>query len=78
VAEALAEQRAYTDAAFTRLEARFDGLEARFEGLEVRAGTTDGRLARIERKLDQFIDTQSRTNDLVERRLTRLEASDQL
>ena len=29
---------------------------------------------RLERKLDQFIDTQSRTNELVERRLTRLES----
>jgi hypothetical protein len=33
-------------------------------------------VARIERKLDHFIDTQSKTNELVERRLNRLEASE--
>jgi hypothetical protein len=32
------------------------------------------RFGRVERKLDQFIDTQTRTNDLVDRRLTRLES----
>jgi chromosome segregation ATPase len=51
---------------FERLEGRFEGLEGRFEGLE-------GGFGRLERKLDQFIDTQSRTNALAERRLTRLE-----
>jgi hypothetical protein len=34
----------------------------------------DGSLARVERKLDQFIDVQSRTNALVERRLRALES----
>jgi hypothetical protein len=33
----------------------------------------DSRFDRLERKLDQFIDTQSATNKLVERRLTALE-----
>jgi hypothetical protein len=33
----------------------------------------DSRFDRFERKLDQFIDTQSTTNKLVERRLTALE-----
>ena len=33
----------------------------------------DSRFNRVERTLDQFIDTQSRANELTERRLTRLE-----
>lgn len=33
----------------------------------------DQQFDRLERKLDRFIDTQLRTNDLTERRLTRLE-----
>ena len=33
----------------------------------------DSRFNRLERTLDQFIDTQSRANELTERRLTRLE-----
>ena len=38
-------------------------------GLAAVHGATDARLDRLERKLDQFIDTQSKTNELVERRL---------
>ena len=34
----------------------------------------DAGLARVERKLDQFIDVQSKTNELVERRLRALES----
>ena len=56
------------DAAFVEqreyTEFAFDRLRT-----EMRAG-----FGRLERKLDQFIDTQSRTNELVERRLTRLES----
>lgn len=35
------------------------------------ASKMDAGFARVERKLDQFIDVQLRTNALVERRLTR-------
>jgi thioredoxin-like negative regulator of GroEL len=60
---ALIEQRQYTEFAFDRLAS------------EMRAGFNDidGRFNRIERKLHQFIDTQSRANELVERRLRALE-----
>ena len=58
-----AEQREYRSFAFERLRGemvgRFDAVDARFN--------------RLERKLDQFIDTQARTNALVERWLERLE-----
>ena len=57
------EQREYTEFAFDRLRtemvSRFNRVDRRFD--------------RLERKLDQFIDTQSRTNTLVERRLQGLE-----
>ena len=59
---AVAEQRQYTEWAYSRLEARIETLDA---------SMTTG-LARLERKLDQFIDAQSKANDLVERRLQRL------
>ena len=35
----------------------------------------NSRFNRLERKLDQFIDTQSKTNELTERRLIRLESA---
>ena len=60
---ALIEQRQYTEFAFDRLA---DAMRNGFNGV-------DGRFNRLERKLDQFIDTQSRANQLVERRLTALE-----
>ena len=63
VDEAFREQREYTEFCFLRLEDRMDAGFARM----------DGRLARVERKLDQFIDVQIRTNELVERRLPPLE-----
>lgn len=48
----------------------FDGLasgtRAGFDGMNI-------RFNRLERKLDQFIDTQSKTNEFVERRLRVLE-----
>ena len=63
VRAALAEQRQYTEFAFDRVASEMrDG----FKGVE-------GRFNKLERKLDQFIDTQSKTNDLVERRLQMLE-----
>ena len=60
---ALVEQRQYTEFALDRLAS------------EMRAGFSDieGHFDRVERKLDQFIDTQSRANELVERRLRALE-----
>jgi len=84
VMAALAEQRQYTEFAFDRLasemragfkgiEGRFNGVETRFDGLESRFDGLEGRFNRLERKLDQFIDTQSKANELVERRLQMLE-----
>jgi hypothetical protein len=74
---ALIEQRQYTEFAFDRLadEMRngFGAIEGRLGGIDGRLGGIDGRFNRLERKLDQFIDTQSRANELVERRLTALE-----
>ena len=64
VRAALAEQRQYTEFAFDRVASEMrDG----FKGVE-------GRFNKLERKLDQFIDTQSKANELVERRLQMLEA----
>ena len=56
---AIIEQRQYTEFAYSRLEAKMD------------AGF--GRFGRVERKLDQFIDVQLQTNQLVDRRLRALE-----
>jgi hypothetical protein len=56
---ALVEQRQYIEFAYARLEAKMD------------AGF--GRVGRFERKLDQFIDVQLQTNQLVDRRLRALE-----
>ena len=63
VTAALGEQRQYTEFAFDRLAG---GMKAGFKGV-------DSRFNKLERKLDQFIDTQSKTNELVERRLQVLE-----
>jgi exonuclease VII large subunit len=60
---ALVEQRQYTEFAFDRLR---DEMRNGFNGVE-------SRFNRLERKLDQFIDTQATTNKLVERRLTAME-----
>jgi uncharacterized protein YlxW (UPF0749 family) len=60
---ALAEQRAYTELAYQRLGTKMDAGFARI----------DASVERLERKMDQFIDTQSRTNALVERRLQQLQ-----
>jgi hypothetical protein len=67
---ALIEQRQYTEFAFDRLA---DEVRTGFEAVNGRLDGADGRFNRLERKLDQFIDTQSRANQLVERRLTALE-----
>lgn len=70
VTASLVEQRQYTEFAFDRLVSEmklgFKGVDIRFNGIEI-------RFNRLERKLDQFIDTQSKANELVERRLQALE-----
>jgi len=66
-AAAFAEQRSYTDAGFARMETRFAHIDSRFVVVE-------GRFDRLERKLDGFIDAQTRANEIAERRLRRLEA----
>lgn len=79
---------ASVDKRFDTLTTRFDTLSAsvdeRFDAVDVALieqrqytefafDRLDGRFDRLERKLDQFIDTQSTANKLVERRLTALE-----
>jgi hypothetical protein len=56
---AFIEQRQYTEFAFDRLR---QDMKAGFSQI-------DTRFNQLERKLNQFIDTQSKTNELVERRL---------
>jgi len=57
VSEHFVEQREYIEFAFGTLERRMvDG----FDRLERMRAIDSGRLERLERKLDQFIDTQSR------------------
>ena len=75
---AFVEQRQYTEFAFERLSKemrdgfkRVDEMGRGFERLERDMSRGFGR---VERKLDQFIDTQSRTNALVERRLAAVES----
>ena len=86
VDEAFLEQRHYTefcfarletkmDAGFERVDARFEQIDARFDRVDARFDKMEGSLARVERKLDQFIDVQSKANELVERRLRGLESS---
>ena len=48
-------------------------MDAGFAKVDDRLAGLDAGLARVERKLDQFIDVQMRTNELVERRLRALE-----
>jgi hypothetical protein len=73
VDSAFVEQREYTEFAFERLQgdmqAGFGEVSRRFDGVSERFDGMASRFDRLERKLDQFIDTQSRTNALVERRL---------
>ncbi len=64
-----------------RLDSKMDGgiarldatMDAGFANVDARFTSMDGRFSRLERKLDQFIDTQSKANELVERRLQALE-----
>lgn len=72
VTEAIVEQRRYTEFAFDRLRSE---MLAGFGRIDGRFDRMDSRFNRLERKLDQFIDTQSKTNELVERRLQALESS---
>lgn len=51
---------------FAAIDARFDQVDSRFAGM-------DARFDRLEQKLDRFINTQSKQNELTERRLTLLE-----
>ena len=69
VTAAFIEQRGYTDSAFERLDARL----TRVEGLIPAVSRLEDGMGRIERKLDGFIDAQTKTNELVERRLLRRE-----
>ena len=85
---AILEQRQYTEFAFGQLDARVARLDGNVEQLDATVGQLDatvgqlgatvrrldGNVSRIERKLDQFIDTQSKANELAERRLQRLES----
>lgn len=74
---ALVEQRLYTEFAYERLDAKMDAgfanIDARFANVDGRFNRVEGHFNRLERKMDQFIDTQSKANDLVERRLQALE-----
>ena len=60
---ALVEQRQYTDFAFDRLmdemKNGFEAVNGRLIGIDGRLEGIGGRFNRLERKLDQFIDTQS-------------------
>jgi hypothetical protein len=68
VSEHFVEQRQYTEFAFARLEARMSEGFARL-GSQVDANTEG--LARLERKLDQFIDSQLRPETTLKARRPR-------
>src|SRR6266851_9943526 len=55
------------DSGYARLEARVDSGDAQLKA------QMDSGFSRIERKLDQFIDVQLQTNELVDRRLRAVE-----
>jgi outer membrane murein-binding lipoprotein Lpp/tetrahydromethanopterin S-methyltransferase subunit G len=59
---AFLEQRQYTEFGYTKLLAKFTTLEARmdagFEGLTAEVRTLGSSFNRLERKLDQFIDSR--------------------
>jgi hypothetical protein len=87
VDEHFAEQRAYTEFGYERLEramverfdamdGRFDAMDGRFDAMGGRFDAMNGRFDRLERKLDQFIESQLQTNLLVDRRLRALERPD--
>src|SRR5436189_5456625 len=62
---ALIEQRHYTEFAFDQtiqlMSDRFRSVDDRFKSVDDRFKAVDDRFNRLERKLDQFIDTQSKT-----------------
>ena len=60
---------------FEQINKRFDQIDERFGQVDLGFDQMDSRFNRLERKLDQFIDTQSKTNELTERRLARLESA---
>jgi hypothetical protein len=72
------EQRKYTEFAFSRHESKVDAgfarVDANFARVDAHFERVEGNFARLERKLDQLIDTQSETNQLVDRRLRALES----
>jgi septation ring formation regulator EzrA len=83
--EAIDQRFDAVDQRFEAIDQRFDAVDKQFEAVaaaiveqrqytEFAFGRMDTRLERIERTLHQFIDTQTKTNDLVERRLQRLES----
>ena len=61
------------DDRFARIDDQFARIDDRFVSIDDQFASIDDRFNRLERKLDQFIDTQSRANQLVERRLAALE-----
>jgi hypothetical protein len=61
------------DGRFATMDDRFAKMDGLFATMDDRFSKMDAGLARVERKLDQFIDVQIRTNELVERRLRALE-----
>ena len=60
-----------------RLDTTVERLDTTVERLAGKGERLDGNVSRIERKLDQFIDTQTKANELVERRLQLLESETQ-
>jgi hypothetical protein len=61
------------DGRIDRIDGRLDRIDGRLDGIDGRFDGIDSRFDRLARKLDQFIDTQSRANELVKRHLTWLE-----
>ena len=59
VSEHFVEQRQYTEFAFGQLERRMNDGFTRLEKLR---GVDSARLKRVERKLDQFLDSQSQSS----------------
>ncbi len=76
---------ASVDLRFNEVDKRFDEVAKGFVeqrqytefAFDRLTGEMRGGFNRIERKLDQFIDTQSKTNELAERRLSALESTKQ-
>ncbi len=69
VTDALVELREYTELGYSRLDAKLDGVDVKVDRLDAKLAGVDTnverlaskmttRFGRLERKLDQFIDTQ--------------------